>query len=153
MKRLFISLAIALVLVAAVVMPAMAANPDSTDITGDVPFTIDVTAPSDIDFVTFSDGENSASSTDGTVVCNGTTWSVEAKDLTNGGYMKDGATPLGAKMTICDTSGGTYVDADTGITYSGEPTTLELYVKQTVDLATDPVGSYSITITFTGSGS
>lgn len=142
-------------LLAVTVMPAAAATSDTTDVTGSVPFTIDVTAPDAISLGVMAEGENAGSSTNGAVVCNGTTWSVTAKDekATNPGFMTSATDTLGAEMTICDTSGGTYVVAHTGITYSGQPTTLALYVKQTVALATDKVGNYTITITFTGSGS
>jgi len=142
-------------LMAVMAMPAMAANPDTTDVTGTVPFTIDVTAPSDIGFGTFVDGINSDSSdTAGTVTCNGTTWSVTAKDLagTDPGYMKSAGNKLGAKLEISK-DGTTFAGADAGVVYDGQPTALSFWAQQTVALATDKVGAYSITITFTGSGS
>ena len=43
----------------------------------------------------------------------------------------------------------TYTDADTGIAYTGNPETLDLYVKQVIESG-DKAGSYSIIITFTG---
>jgi hypothetical protein len=64
--------------------------------------------------------------------------------------MLSGSTPLASALGISKTASG-YVDADVGITYTqAGGTTLKLYVSQTAVTA-DTAGTYSITITFTGS--
>ena len=62
--------------------------------------------------------------------------------------MNGGATPLTNKFQISKNN-VTFVNADTGITY-GSVTSLPFYVRQAVT-QNDPGGSYTITITFTGS--
>lgn len=89
----------------------------------------------------------------GTVETTAQNWTVTAKDAstgTNKGHMLSGSTPLASALGISKTASG-YVDADVGITYTqAGGTTLKLYVSQTAVTA-DTAGTYSITITFTGS--
>jgi hypothetical protein len=149
MKKNILALGLVLALVAVMVMPMAALAGTTTSVSGTLGATITVSAPSGITFSTFVVGINNANSINGTVSTTGaTTWHVTAADSTNAGFMKKGSTPLTDELTICDTSGGTFVLAHTGITYSS-PTTLALYAKQVV-VGGDMAGTYSTTITFTG---
>lgn len=121
------------------------------DYTPEAPPSIDVTAPSRIDLGAMHTGVNTDSSSQaGTVICTGDSWQVTAVDAkaTHKGYMTSGSNVLGSKFQISK-DGSAYSDADTGITYTGNPTSLPLYAKQVVE-ADDKAGTYSITITFTG---
>jgi len=124
----------------------------TTPVTGNVvkALYIDVTAPSAIDLGDMLQGATvtGQSSTAGSVDTNAAHWSVEAKDKTNGGYMRlSDSTPLINKLEIKGV--GNYADADVGITYVDE-TSLPFYVSQTVELSDVVATGYSITITFTG---
>jgi hypothetical protein len=113
--------------------------------------TIDITPPSSIDLGAMHTGVNTGSSSQaGTVTCNAASWQVTAKDQkgNNTGYMTSGSNALDSKFQISK-DGSTYSNADTGITYTGNPTTLPLYARQVVE-SSDRVGSYSIITTFTG---
>ncbi len=114
-------------------------------------FYINVTAPSAIDLgVMTADTTTYGFSTDnGSVDTNYPTWSVTAEDSTNGGYMRSGGAPLTHKFQI-SSDNATFADADSGIPYESNPTSLPFHVKQTVEQG-DTGGSYTITITFTGS--
>jgi hypothetical protein len=92
----------------------------------------------------------------GSVDTNAQNWEVAAKDekTPNVGYMvKTGPTPLDAKFQISRTSTTEdLANADTGITYdeTSNPTkSLPFYVSQVI-ASDEEAGSYSITITFTG---
>jgi hypothetical protein len=159
MKRI-LTLGIVLALMAALVIPAavIAAPGDTTEVTGTiVEAELTVAAPSAIAFGNFVFGDNTdQSATNGTVTVTpgsrntpDVPWLVTAKDETNGGYMMDGATPLTNKLQISK-EGTTYADADTGVIYGGTgDDEFEFYAKQNV-VNGDAVGTYSITITFTG---
>lgn len=115
---------------------------------------ITVTPPSAIDLGAMTAGVyNFGSSTsNGTVETNVASWQVTAKDAANGGFMKSGATALTNKFQV-SLDNSTFADANTGITYDNTlnpDKELPFYVKQNVD-QNDAGGSYSITITFTGS--
>jgi hypothetical protein len=97
----------------------------------------------------------------GSVVTDNPNWQVTALDSTtanpNKGYMtKAGTTPLIAKFQISRLSTTTgLANADTGITYDqtdNADKVLPFYVSQVINAA-EAAGSYSITITFTGSTS
>ena len=157
MKRI-LTLGIVLALMAALLIPAMViAVPPATEVTGSiVEATITIAAPSAIGFGNFTFGDNEKqSATNGTVTVTpgsrntpDVPWTVTANDTANGGFMKNGATPLASKLQIKGT--GSYANADTGITYTGTGNgVLPFWAKQNV-VNSDPVGTYSITITFTG---
>ena len=148
-KRILI---LGMVLALAVPIVALAGNTGTTTVSGTQASVIEVTAPTTISFGAFSIGVNSGqSATNGTVACNGTTWSVTAKDLkvSDAGLMTSGANKLAGKLQISSQESSGYAAADTGITYESNPTTLPFYVKQNV-AASDKAGAYTITITFTG---
>jgi hypothetical protein len=161
MKRI-LTLGIVLVLMAALVIPggvvAGAPAGPTTEVTGSiVEAEITVAAPSAIAFGNFVFGDNiGQSATNGTVSVtpasrNATAvpWQVTAADATNGGFMKNGATPLTNKLQISK-NGSTYAVADTGITYTGNGNgTLPFWAKQNI-AGNEAVGAYTITITFTG---
>jgi hypothetical protein len=159
MKRI-LTLGIVLALMAALVIPAavIAAPGNTTEVTGSiVEAEITVAAPSAIAFGNFVYGNNTQqSATNGTVTVTpgsrntpDVPWTVTAKDETNGGYMKDGATQLTNKLQISK-EGTTYAVADTGIVYGGTGNgEFKFYARQNV-VNGDAVGTYSITITFTG---
>jgi len=159
MKRI-LTLGIVLALMAALVIPgAVIANGSpTTDVTGNiVEATITITAPSAIAFGDFVFGDNiEQSATNGTVVVTANSrnvtavpWQVAAKDNTNGGFMKNGATPLTNKLQISK-DGSAYAVADTGISYTGNGDgPLPFWAKQNIAGA-ETVGAYTITITFTG---
>ena len=90
----------------------------------------------------------------GAVDTNETTYSVSAKDANaggNSGHMVSGGNALTNELMIKAASGDGYSQSDSthGITYSST-TTLPVYISQQGN-ANDQAGSYSITITFTGS--
>ena len=156
-RNLFISLAIALVLTAAMAVPVMAGDTGTTGITGDVPSTVEITAPSGITLASLvpSTTVTGTSGTAGTVNCNEASWTVTALDSTGSlaGYMLettsgDKLSSLAAEFQISLDGGLTLADASTGITYTSSPETLPLDVSQVVP-ADAIAGSYSITITFT----
>jgi hypothetical protein len=159
MKKI-LTLGIVLALMAALVIPAtaIAAPGDTTEVTGTiVEAEITVAAPSAIAFGNFVYGDNTEqSATNGTVTVTpgsrntpDVPWQVTAADATNGGFMKDGTTPLTNKLEISK-DGSTYAVADTGVVYGGTgDDEFEFYAKQNV-VNDDSVGTYSITITFTG---
>jgi len=125
----------------------------TTPVTGNVvkAFYIDVTAPSAIVLGDMRQGETATGQSDtaGSVDTNAATWSVEAKDETNGGYMRlSDSTPLTNKLQI-GKSVGNYADANVGISYV-DATSLPFYVSQAVELSDVVATGYSITITFTG---
>jgi hypothetical protein len=119
---------------------------------------ITVTAPEIAALDDMVRGETSAAtaSTPGSVITNAQNWEVVAKDekTPNTGYMvKTGPTPLDAKFQISRTSETTdLANADTGITYNqttNSDKNLPFYVSQAI-ASNEEAGSYSITITFTG---
>jgi hypothetical protein len=162
-KKGILMLGIVLAVIAAISVPAAVfaiGSINTTLVTGSiVEATVTVTAPSAIAFGMFVVGDNiQQSTTDGTVVVtansrNGANvhWQVAANDTANGGFMKTGATPLNSKLLISK-DGSSYANADTpGITYTGTGAgTLPFWAKQNIT-GNETVGSYSITITFTGS--
>jgi len=164
MKKGILMLGIVLAVMAALVIPGgvIAGAPvgNTTAVTGSiVEATVTVTAPSAIAFGTFVVGDNiQQSTTDGSVAITANSrnsanvhWQVTAQDLANGGYMKTGATPLNSKLLISK-DGSSYAAADTGLTYTGTgpgSNVLPLWAKQNIT-GNETVGSYSITITFTG---
>jgi hypothetical protein len=162
-KKGILLLGIVLAVIAAISVPAAVfaiGSINTTLVTGSiVEATVTVTAPSAIAFGMFVVGDNiQQSTTDGTVVVtansrNGANvhWQVAANDTANGGFMKTGATPLNSKLLISK-DGSSYANADTpGITYTGTGAgTLPFWAKQNIT-GNETVGSYSITITFTGS--
>jgi hypothetical protein len=123
--------------------------------------TINVTAPSPIDFGTLTWGDNIMSSaTSGTVTVTfgtdgATGWQVTAQDVTNDGYMMAGMPRLNERLQISkdNSSWGTAPTADVGLNYTGTVAgnyTLPFWAKQVIDINNESVGNYSITITFTG---
>ena len=113
---------------------------------------ITVTAPSAINLGAMAAGATTsgASSANGTVTTNTASWQVTARDEkgTNTGFMiNGGSTPLTNKFQVSKDN-STWANADTGITYNSSP--LPFYGRQAV-IQADPGGSYTITITFTGS--
>lgn len=120
---------------------------------------VTVTAPGAIAFGNFVYGDNpQQSATDGTVTVvpgsrnpSAVNWQVTANDTANGGYMKDGTTPLTNKLQISK-DGSSYANADTpGLTYTGTGNgTLPFWAKQNI-AGNETPGTYSIIITFIGS--
>jgi hypothetical protein len=160
MKRI-LTLGIVLALMAALVISGgivAGVPPNITDVTGNITeATITITAPSAIAFGMFVVGDNiQQSATNGTVVvtpasrnATAVSWSVDAEDLTNSGYMMDGATSLTNPLQISK-DGSSYSDADPGITYTGTGNgALPFWAKQNI-AGDEDVGTYAITITFTG---
>ena len=153
MSKKILALGLVLALAAVMVIPVAvsAAGTDTATVSGTVAFSIDVTIPDTISLGTpMIVGDNPSGAKTLHVVANGN-WKVDAADLANGGYMKDSSTPLTNKLQISKDN-VTYSGADSAIQYTGSSTTgtdLNFYAKQTV-AASDAVGSYSITITFTG---
>jgi hypothetical protein len=160
MKRI-LTLGIVLALMAALVIPgAVIANgAPTTQVTGNiVEAELTVAAPSAIAFGNFVYGNNTQQSAiNGTVTVTpgsrntpDVPWLVTAKDETNGGYMGSGTHNLTNKLQISK-DGSTYPDAaPTGVTYSGNGNgVLPFWANQNV-VNSDPVGNYTITITFTG---
>jgi hypothetical protein len=130
----------------------------STTVTFTVGGYINVTAPQGITLGVINllgtvTGSSTAGNA-GAVDTNESTYSVSAKDANaggNSGHMVSGGNALANELMIKATSGGGYSQSDAthGITYSSQ-TSLPFYVSQQGD-AGDVAGSYSITITFTGS--
>ncbi len=114
---------------------------------------ITVTAPSAVSLGLMAAGvaNYGASSANGAVSTNAPAWQVTATDTkgTNTGYMvKAGPTPL-TNMFNISTDNLSWSNANATITY-GSLTSFPFYVKQLV-AQNDAGGSYTITITFTGS--
>jgi hypothetical protein len=161
-KRMLI-VSVVLALVAGMIIPAavIANGTPTTTVTGNiVEAELTVAAPSAIAFGNFFYGNNTQqSATNGTVTVTpgsrntpDVPWLVTAKDekVTDPGYMTSGGNKLFNKLQISK-DGSTYPDAaPTGVTYSGNGNgVLPFWAKQNV-VNSDPVGNYTITITFTG---
>ncbi len=121
---------------------------------------ITVNAPANfsLGLMTVGVAKEVASGTPGTSASNYSTWTVTAKDAnvtpSTKGYMLLNVspfTPLTNKLLIGKATGPTAV-ADTGFSYDANATSLPLYASQTVAVG-DSAGTYTITITFTSSGS
>jgi hypothetical protein len=117
-----------------------------------------VTSPTVPGFGQFKSGENKvASFPDGTVtVVNNSQdpkgWTVTAKDVSNGGYMRLGDGTWLANPLYISSNNSSWPTADVGCTWNGAtfPGSLPMWLSQTVTNE-DTVGTYAITITFTGS--
>ncbi len=152
-KRLF-TLGMVLALVSALVVP-VAVLAETTEVTGTVERGYTFTAPSAIVMGALSPGATySGNSTDGNLTGNNPTgYTVEGTDnkIVNTGYMWSPRGPLGSKLEISNEDAN-YVTANNTKTFvdtSGvTDEAFSLYVKQFVAYG-DPVGAYSITITFT----
>ena len=161
MKKLLISLAIAMMLVAAMVVPAMAADTDTGDtaITGEVPEVIDVIPPDGFAMPSLDPSATQPISSGAKTVSvnyNGTgTWSLKIKDSkeTNIGKMVKESTPLTNPLCV---KGGDITGTALALTEertlkaagSGSASISDLTFEQTVAWA-DGVGIYTITVTFT----
>jgi hypothetical protein len=131
--------------------------------TGTSVFTVDgwitINAPEgfSLGLMTVGVAKEVASGTPGTSASNYGTWTVTAKDaneVVNKGKMLlnvDPFTPLNNKLKIGSEAVPT-LDADTGFSYTAMTTSLPLYASQIV-AGGDVAGTYTITITFTSSGS
>jgi hypothetical protein len=159
MKRI-LTLGIALVLMAALVIPGVVIAQETTTVTGTIgEAEITITAPGTVAFGSFVWGENIAQSVNnGTVIISETgsrnasqvDWQVTAKDVTNGGYMTSGAHNLTDQLEISK-DGSTYEVATTGITYYGTGSgPLPFWAKQNI-VGDEWEGVYTLTITCTGS--
>jgi len=155
-KKLLISLLAAVALVAVMVAPVMAAT-DTTEITGDVPVILELTAPSAIAFGDMDLGLNTATSIppDGEVKCNnptGYTLTVEDTKTTDKGHMTVGANTLDSPLliTIGDlTDSDVTVSRTVATTAAGSEGIYPLSATQIVK-ATDTVATgYTITLTLT----
>lgn len=157
MKRtvIILSLIFALAIALSVTVPTLAAtDTKTTTVSGTVPTQIEVTAPTSITGLNLDPASSPATGSSGTPgnVKSNKAWTLNASDTTNGGYMKNGATPLGAKLQI-NVAGNGLVNADAGqiVTGSkGASNSISFAISQAVGWSDDP-GSYSITITFAGS--
>jgi len=115
---------------------------------------ISITAPSAISLgvMTIGVAKTGTSSAGGAVDANATGATVTASDAntgTNTGHMLSGGNFLFNAFQI-GPNGTTLVAANAGFSYAASATTLPFFVSQTA-VADDTAGSYSITITFTGS--
>ena len=155
-KKLLISLLAAVALVAVMVAPVMAAT-DTTEITGDVPVILELTAPSAIAFGNMDLGLNTATSIppDGEVKCNnptGYTLTVEDTKATDKGRMTVAANTLTNPLliTIGDLTDSDVTELRTvATTDAGSADTYSLSATQIVE-PTDMVATqYFITLTFT----
>jgi hypothetical protein len=121
------------------------------------PSTIEVAAPSVIDFGMLVWGTNqNSSTTNGTVTFtlgtdSPTGWEVTANNNVTG-YMKAGNTTLANRLEISG-NGTTWASANVGIIYEGPASNgtypLPFWAKQVIN-TNEAVGNYTITITFTG---
>ncbi len=163
MKKRILALSMVVALLAVIAVPiATTANAGGTVITGNIASTATLTKPSDINLGTLHVGLNSANSTAGSVVANGTGWTLTVSDTktVTKGYMTlggaDNTAELNYPLTVCTTSNGSfgtiaeYQALLQGSIHYGEVTTfsIPLFVQQQI-LAGDQGGSYSITLTFT----
>ena len=150
---LFAGLAALLVLL---VLPGAvsAASSDTVVVSGDIGGYIDVAVTSEsLSLGTMVVGTPATASTTLTVSSSYATWGVDASDATNGGYMKNGAVALTNLFQI--NNGGAYDDLATPFTdfftgSAGVGQTKPVNVQQSITAA-DASGTYSITVTFTGS--
>ena len=126
----------------------------STSLSFTVTAFITVTAPNTIvlGYMTADGTATGSNEENGSVATNSATWTVTAADETTLGYMKDEEVSLDAKMDIGRT-GAVPVTAEVGFDYTQATDVdkdLPFFVSQ--DISSDETaGSYSITITFTGS--
>jgi hypothetical protein len=113
---------------------------------------ISVSAPSNFSLgALVRGGANTMQAPDGLVTTNSDNWQVTATGSTShGGKMWNGSASPTALLQFSK-DGSLWDTADSTLTYTqAGGTTLSLWVQQPID-ADDPVGNYSITITFTGS--
>jgi len=158
MKRtvIILSLIFALVTALSASIPALA-NTDSktTTVSGTVPTSLEVTAPTAITMPSLDPAASqpiSGSSVTAGIVKSNKAWTLNVSDLSNGGFMKNVSTALGSKLQI-NVAGQGYKNADTGDTVIGSKginSSISFAAQQTVAWTDDP-SSYSITITFAGS--
>lgn len=161
MKNRILILAAVLSLVGVMFAPmaALAADTGTASVNGTVvAATIDVVAPTFAGFGTFSAGVNNIASTDdGTVTVtknsqNPSGWTVTAKDLTNGGYMRVGDPSsqwLTSPLYISPNNWSSYATADVGASWTNTGT-MPTWLSQTI-ANNEAAGTYSITLTYTGS--
>jgi len=113
-----------------------------------------LSAPATINLGVMTVGDSAPGNSTGSVSTNISTWSVTAKDVkaTDPGFMTK-ASPyakLATPLQIKNGPSGIFANANDGITYNSNPTSLPFYVSQSV-VTGDAPGSFTITITFTGS--
>jgi hypothetical protein len=93
--------------------------------------------------------DNKVHGPNGSVTTNAQNWQVTTS-ASNGGYMNNGTSSLTSRLEISK-DGTTWAYASDTLTYTqAGGTTLTFWAQQYVD-ADDPIGTYTITITFTGS--
>ena len=163
MKKVLV-LAMALTLMAALAMPmaALAAESDTTEVSGTVAAAIEVTAPAPASLGDMVVGDNElASNITVTVNCTSLSWTLGAADKrvspVSAGHMDDTTTALtnalkirgGDQSSYAALSGSDVLLEDTGATTAGQTDISDVNFQQTVEYA-DQVGTYSIVITFTG---
>ena len=114
---------------------------------------ITVSAPAGFSLGTMARGAYTPSTVQhGSVDTNAPGWHITATGSTsNGGHMNNGSTSLASTLQI--SKDGTWIGAEDTLTYNQGDltgTTFDFYARQWIN-ATDPAGTYTITITFTGS--
>ena len=115
--------------------------------------TFSLSAPSSFSLGIMQRNQNNTakSGTNGTVSTTAQNWQVTASGAaSNGGYMWNGTASPTAKFQI-GKDGSTWTDASGTLTYNQSDTTSFPFWGQQLINGTDPAGTYSITITFTGS--
>ena len=163
MKKVLV-LAMALTLMAALAMPmaALAAESDTTEVSGTVAAAIEVTAPAPASLGDMVVGDNElASNITVTVNCTSLSWTLGAADKrvspVSAGHMDDNTTALTNALKIKGGDQGSYAALSasdvlletSGAASAGETDISDVNFQQTVEYA-DQVGTYSIVITFTG---
>ena len=158
MKRLIISLAVALMMVAVMAVPVMAAETGDTSVEGTLGAVLEVTVPASITFATFEVGEMTAASEADAlkITCNNPSgWDLKVKSNNENGKMKGDSTAieLGAVLLVSagDLTDVTVTTAEQVVQTSPVPGEWsgQISLKQTVAV-TDPADTYRITLTFTG---
>jgi large repetitive protein len=114
--------------------------------------TVDSPASINLGYLTAGEPKNGSVSLTNLVTTNSATWSVEVKDATNGGFLRDGSSnALGPGKFQINKVAGPYIDSDTGFSYAQtDGTSPTLYYSQAVP-ANPTAGAYSIVLTFAGS--
>ncbi len=157
MRILTIAGALALVAVLAMPMAAMAAENDSTEVSGDISVELELTAPGDIDLGTMTiAGANAADATAGSVKCNSSLgYTVTVKSDKTDGIMASGSYALANALQVTTGSFGpgavTTTDPTAAIVDTSAPgiTAINLHVSQAIVYADAAANNYGLTLTYT----
>jgi hypothetical protein len=113
--------------------------------------TVNALASVDLGYLTAGATKTGSTVMSGLITTNAAAWTVTVHDGANGGFLKNGPTPLGTSKFQINKVAGPYFDAETGFSYTqADPKAPTLYYSQDVPVS-PTAGTYSIVLTFVGS--